>query len=99
MRLSEGHGPGSSPGRDTDALRVCRIARQSSKLPDEVQFLGRVLESNMSSGCAGLAYDFAKVVDQVRFLARTLDERRRSQDGTAAARKAASSGFDSHRRF
>src|SRR5580698_3033624 len=81
MRLSEGRGPGSNPGRETEAhaLRVCRIARQSSKLPGEVRFLGRVLDNNMSSGCAGFARDPAKVEDQVRFLARTLNERRRSQ--------------------
>jgi hypothetical protein len=44
-RLSEGRSPGSSPGRDTDSrsLRVCRIARQSSKLQDEVQLLGGLL--------------------------------------------------------
>lgn len=42
---SEGPGPGSNPGRDTHSrsLRVCRIARQSSKLQDEVQLLGGLL--------------------------------------------------------
>ena len=52
-----------------------RIARQSSKLPDEVRFLGRALDNNMSSGCAGFARDPAKVEDQVRFLARTFAEK------------------------
>ena len=42
---SEGSGPGSNPGRDTDSrsLRVWRIARQFSKLHDEVQLLGGLL--------------------------------------------------------
>ena len=43
---SEGPGPGSSPGRDIGlkiALRVCRIARQRSKLQDGVRLLGEAL--------------------------------------------------------
>jgi hypothetical protein len=39
---SEGPGPGSTPGRDM-VLRVCWTARQSSKLQDEVRFLGGAL--------------------------------------------------------
>ena len=46
-----------------------------------------------------IARDPAKVEDQVRFLARTLDDKALEPDGTAAACKAVSSGFDSHRRF
>jgi hypothetical protein len=53
---------------------VCRIAWQSSKLPDEVRFLGGVLNRNTSSECGGFARDPAKVEDQVRLLARTLDD-------------------------
>ena len=48
-------------------------ARQSSELQDEVRLLGGVLvQNNLSSECAGLARELAKLVDQVRFLARTL---------------------------
>ncbi len=82
-----------------NALRVCRIARQSSKLQDEVRFLGGALNENMSSECGGFARDPAKVEDQVRLLARTLNDLALEPDGTAAACKAASSGFDSHRRL
>jgi len=32
---------------------VCRTARQSSKLPDEVRFLGGALKENTSLECAG----------------------------------------------
>ena len=56
---------------ETLALRVCRIARQTTNLQDGVRFLGGALDE-MSSECAGLARDRANVVDQVRFLARTL---------------------------
>ena len=79
-----------------NALRVCRTAWQSSKLPDEVRFLGGALE-RMSSECGGFARDPAKVEDQVRRLARTLMELALEPDGTAAACKAVFSGFDSHR--
>ena len=82
-----------------NALRVCRIAWQSSKLPDEVRFLGGALKRNTSLECGGFARDPAKVEDQVRLLARTLDDLALEPDGKAAACKAASSGFDSHRRF
>ena len=34
-------------------LRVCRIARQTSILQDGVRFLGRLLNYNTSSECAG----------------------------------------------
>ena len=81
------------------ALRVCRTARQPSKLPDEVRFLGGALKGNTSLECAGLARDPAKVEDQVRFLARTLENVALEPNGKAAACKAASSGFDSHRRL
>ena len=77
---------------------MCRIAWQSSKLPDEVRFLGGVLNRNTSLECGGFARDPAKVEDQVRLLARTLDDLALEPDGKAAACKAASSGFDSHRR-
>ena len=53
------------------ALRVCRIARQTTNLQDGVRFFGGALE-RMSSECAGSARDRAKVEDQVQFLARTL---------------------------
>ncbi len=55
------------------ALRVCRMAWQSSKLPDEVRFLGGALNGNTSSECGGFARDPAKVEDQVQLLARTLE--------------------------
>ncbi len=48
------------------------MAWQSSKLPDEVRFLGGALNRNTSSECGGFARDPAKVEDQVRLLARTL---------------------------
>ena len=78
---------------------MCRIAWQSSKLPDEVRFLGGALNRNTSSECGGFARDPAKVEDQVRLLARTLDDLALEPDGEVAACKAASSGFDSHRRL
>ena len=53
---------------------------------------------NRFSECGGFARDSAKVEDQVRFLARTLFKTL-EPDGQAAACKAASSGFDSHRRL
>ena len=62
-------------------------AWQSSKLPDEVRFLGGALEE-MSSECEGFARDPAKVEDQARLLARTLDDLALEPDGTAAACKA-----------
>ena len=83
----------------TQALRVCRIAWQSSKLPDEVRFLGGALNRKTSSECGGFARDPAKVEDQVRLLARTLNDLALEPDGKAAACKAALSGFDSHRRL
>ena len=52
--LSEGPGPGSNPGRDTDSsrsLRVCRIAQPSSKLQDEVQLLGGLLRQYVLGVC------------------------------------------------
>ena len=83
---------------ETLALQVYRIARQTTNLQDGVRFLGGALE-RMSLECAGSARDRAKVVDQVRLLARTLENVALEPDGKAAACKAASSGFDSHRRF
>ena len=80
------------------ALRVCRIAWQSSKLPDEVRFLGGALNENVL-GVLRIARDSAKVEDQVRLLARTLNDVALEPDGKAAACKAALSGFDSHRRL
>ena len=35
------------------ALRVWRIARQTSNLQDEVRLLGGALDENRSSGCDG----------------------------------------------
>ena len=75
--LSEGPGPGSTPGRDIWRRGPASVpeARQSSKLQDEVRFLGEALTADnyiLSSGCAGFARDFAKVADQVRFLTRIL---------------------------
>ena len=64
-------------------MRVCRSAWQSSKLPDEVRFLGRALNEDTSSECGGLARDPAKVEDQARLLARTLNDARLEPDGTA----------------
>ena len=85
---------------DRVALRVCWSARQSSKLPDEVRFLGGALnETNVLGVWRSLARDPAQVEDQVRLLAKTLDNLALEPDGTAAACKAASSGFDSHRRL
>ncbi len=53
----------------------------------------------MSLECAGFARGPAKAEVQVRFLARTLDHVTLVPDGLAAACKAVSSGFDSHRRL
>ena len=78
---------------------MCRMAWQSSELPDEVRFLGGALNRKTSSECGGFARDPAKVEDQVQLLARTLDNVALEPDGTAAACKAASNGFDSHRRL
>ena len=50
-------------------------------------------------GVLRIARDPAKVEDQVRLLARTLMESALEPDGTAAACKAVSSGFDSYRRL
>ena len=50
-------------------------------------------------GVLRIARDPAKVEDQVRLLARTLNNVALEPDGTAAACKATSSGFDSHRRL
>ena len=47
-------------------------ARQPSKLQDEVQFLGGVLDWCECPRSVAEARDFAKVVDQVRLLAGTL---------------------------
>ena len=67
---------------------MCRTARQSSELQDEVQFLGGALNENTSSECGGFARDPAKVEDQVRLLARTLTTTALEPAGTATACKA-----------
>ena len=55
----------------------------SSKQSGEVRFLGGVLITNLSLGCAGFAREPAKLVDQVRFLARTLSGLLRLSDAGA----------------
>ena len=77
------------------------------KLLDQVRFPGtdRSLVGRATSkttnvlGVCRIARNLAKVEDQVQFLARTLKQLTLEPDGTAAACKAASSGFDSRRRL
>jgi hypothetical protein len=85
---SEGPGPGSNPGRDTDSrsLRVCRIARQSSKLQDEVQLLGGLLRDLRPRG----VLDWHATLRRLRSRFDSWRGRLTLEpDGTAAACKAA----------
>ena len=96
---SEGPGPGSNPGRDTDSrsLRVCRIARQSSKLQDEVQLLGGLLRDLRPRGVLDGHATLRRL--RSRFDSWRGRLRRWSQTVRRLPAKQLSSGFDSHRRL
>ena len=83
------------------ALQVYRIARQTTNLQDGVRFLGGVLKRRVT------VYGPDIVALRLREGRRPLSRSERrlitrmalEPDGTAAACKAVSSGFDSHRRL
>src|SRR3954464_10979740 len=54
------------------ALRVCRMSTAVFETARRGSIPRRGTETKTSLGCAGFAYDPAKVEDQVQFLARTL---------------------------
>ncbi len=84
MRLSEGRGPGSTPGEGIGSIPASVSgARRCSKPQGRVRFPGGGWRRHLSSECDGFAYDSAKVEDQVQFLARTLRSTTLEPDGQA----------------